>query len=55
MVKLYLCYTQVGYFQGTIRREQKITRFYVFVNDALTVQVLEALNQLAKVPINTII
>lgn len=41
---------QIGYFHDSRVIQQQIARLDVFVNDTLTMQILQALNELAEVP-----
>lgn len=50
----YLGHTQVGYLQRAASGEQQVARLDVLVHNALAVQVLQAVHQLAEVPAGTV-
>lgn len=41
--RTHLCYSQVRDFEGPVCGQQQISRFNVFVNDSLAVQIFKAI------------
>ncbi len=47
--KRYLSDSKVGDFEGLVGSQKEILRFDVFVDDSLTVQILNAFHQITKI------